>query len=291
MKKKRIIEDMPIGEDHIQDGKSATYAEKPESDIKFGPIKEEFIPEEELTGVPEGDIRSKQPSPEDDVYSEIAFDVNRLRTVKQRSQVIEKAIGQVAAGGLVILTVKIFGINNRMLKEEAESITEPCGRMFGRHFGKQFNALLPLGKIRNQQDRADVEEIVVTFGLFVLRIIMGMWQRFQWEQEMKKFQRNDPEGYSRYMSMNRDQQVNYMQAKHAEDQARSTHQDNVVHRNTANAANTAKVQYNAAMESVGNTDSERRGSTLGDGKVLINVPDGLEEGYEVVDPLDRILGS
>lgn len=88
-----------------------------------------------------------------------------------RSIAIEKLIATIFAGLVVLGTSKLFGVDNAMVLEEAQSLTEPTTRIIGRRTQKYMNVALPLDKL-SKEDKADVEEIVSVAGLYTFRLLV-----------------------------------------------------------------------------------------------------------------------
>jgi hypothetical protein len=80
-----------------------------------------------------------------------------------------KAIADTAAGLLVIATSGKPG--HALQPTEAQSITTPVLRMLARRLPKFLKKIAPQTKL-NPQDAADLEEIAITIGKYILRLIM-----------------------------------------------------------------------------------------------------------------------
>lgn len=89
----------------------------------------------------------------------------------QRSIGLEKLAAQAAAIIVVMISRRIFGMQNSMSMIEAQSATEPIARMVGRRVTKSIKMVLPLDKI-DKADKADLEEMTTVILLYLFRLLM-----------------------------------------------------------------------------------------------------------------------
>jgi len=101
---------------------------------------------------------------------------------------ITKMLAQIVAIGLVAATKKMFGIENQMVLEEAQSVTEPTIRMVGRRVDKYMKVVVPLDKL-DKEDAKDVELIITTFTIYVFRLFIQLYQKLMIDKVKKDFEK------------------------------------------------------------------------------------------------------
>lgn len=103
-----------------------------------------------------------------------------------------KAVADTLAASLCYATQNKANPKKNIAYEEAQSITSPIVRMIGRRLPKFLKPLLPKTKL-NEQDAADLEEIIVTLAKFSLRFLAVTMEEITMSKEAKQAEKQQKE--------------------------------------------------------------------------------------------------
>ena len=106
---------------------------------------------------------------------------------------IEHAVASIFSGSVRSLTALMFGMENAMLREEADSTVIPPIRMIQRRIEKYLKISLPFDKL-DKKDKEDIEEFLMALATYGTRITVQWIEKIMaWLQgQVARKQANKP---------------------------------------------------------------------------------------------------